>query len=140
MSILVSALFHARTQAHVFHFRTRSYATHKAMEQFYTAVIPLADQYAETYQGRYGLIKDFSIGPKLLLNPLQASQYFHRLYTKVRNFKSKDTALRNIQDSIAQLVAQTIYMLSLSGSNVNQYSSAPKRVRSKTGTSTRRST
>lgn len=53
---LVMRLFHARTAAHVLHLQTRSYAAHKALNEFYDAVVDNADSIAEAYQGRYGLI------------------------------------------------------------------------------------
>jgi hypothetical protein len=55
----LSVLFHARTQAHIFHLQTKLYARHKALAGFYDEMLELADTYAETYQGKYGIIKGY---------------------------------------------------------------------------------
>ena len=52
----IGLLFLARDVAHSVHLNTRSYAKHKALGGFYENVIELADDLAEAYQGRHGLI------------------------------------------------------------------------------------
>ena len=42
----IMKLLHARTSAHVMHLQTRSYATHKALEDFYTAIVDFVDELA----------------------------------------------------------------------------------------------
>ena len=37
---LVMRLFHARTTAHVLHLKSRSYAQHVALNEFYDGVVP----------------------------------------------------------------------------------------------------
>ena len=54
-------LFLARDVAHSVHLNTRSYAKHKALQKFYESVGDLADDFAEAYQGRYGLIGPISL-------------------------------------------------------------------------------
>lgn len=54
---LILRLFHTRTCAHVLHLKTRSYAAHVALGEFYDAIVGQADSIAELYQGRYGLIE-----------------------------------------------------------------------------------
>lgn len=56
---LVMRCFHARTTAHVMHFRTKSYAMHKALQDFYEGIVPLVDSLVEAYQGEYGLIEAY---------------------------------------------------------------------------------
>lgn len=51
--------FHARTTAHVLHLKTRSYAAHKALNEFYDGLVPFVDSFAEAYIGEYGLIESF---------------------------------------------------------------------------------
>ena len=52
----VGALFLARDVAHSVHLNTRSYAKHMALNEFYDNIVDLTDKFAETYQGRHGLI------------------------------------------------------------------------------------
>ena len=44
---LILRCFHARTNAHVLHLTTRSFAAHKALNEFYDGVVELADEIAE---------------------------------------------------------------------------------------------
>jgi hypothetical protein len=52
----IGVLFLARDVAHSVHLNTRSYSKHKALNIFYERIVGAADDFAEAYQGRYGLI------------------------------------------------------------------------------------
>lgn len=131
---LVSTLMHSRTQAHVFHLRTRSFAAHKALQAYYEGIIPLLDQYAEAYQGRYGLISGYTVGAPINQNPMNAKSYFKRIITVINKTKipKGDTYLGNIRDTIIELVYQTLYMLSLdSPSKMGPRNRSPANIRRK---------
>lgn len=108
----VSVLMSSATQAHVFHLHTPSYAQHKALEDYYTGIVPLVDTYVESYQGTYGrLVKPVRSFP-ILNDPRKALVYFQKLYSSINKMKlPKDEHLRNIQYSIVELVTSTIYKL-----------------------------
>jgi hypothetical protein len=53
---LISRVFYARNLAHYEHWRTKSYAQHKALGKFYDGVIDALDALVEVYQGLNGLI------------------------------------------------------------------------------------
>ena len=111
-STLVSALLHSRTQAHIFHWRTKSFAAHKALQEYYEGIVGFTDSFVEGYQGRYGLISGYKSSP-LNQNPMNARSYFVRLLKIVDSTKIKDTYLQNIIDEIRQLIHQTLYLLTL---------------------------
>lgn len=111
-SKLVSALLHSRTQAHIFHWRTKSFAAHKALQGYYEGIVELTDDFVEGYQGRYGLICGYK-SSSFNQNPTKAKGYFIRLLKIVDVTKIKDTYLQNILDEIRQLVHQTLYLLTL---------------------------
>jgi hypothetical protein len=50
----VGVLMNSRTQAHAFHLMTNSFAQHKALQAYYEGIVPLLDQWAEAYMGKYG--------------------------------------------------------------------------------------
>lgn len=56
MADFIGRLFLARDVVHSVHLNTRSYAKHKALGKFYENVVGLADDLAESFQGRHGLI------------------------------------------------------------------------------------
>jgi len=114
MSKLVSVLMHARTQAHIFHLRTSSYANHKALQKFYEGVGELLDEYAEAYQGKYGIISGYKNYP-ITQDPRKAKVFLTELFKTVDKSRkvTRDSYLRNILDQIYELIYNTLYMLSL---------------------------
>ncbi len=112
VSRLVSALLHSRTQAHIFHWRTKSFAAHKALQEYYEHIVDLTDNFVEGYQGRYGLVSGYK-SSSFNQNPMNAKGYFIRLLKIVDATKVRDTYLQNILDEIRQLVHQTLYLLTL---------------------------
>lgn len=107
----ISMLMHSRTQTHVYHLDTKSFALHKALEAYYTAIVPLLDSYAEAYKGKYGAINRMSPMLKIDRNPKNAVAYLKALMDLIEKMKlPKDAPLRNIQDEITGLISATIYM------------------------------
>lgn len=53
---LTVRLFNLVTFVHLEHFKTASYAAHKALEDLYEALPDLIDAYVEHYQGEHGKI------------------------------------------------------------------------------------
>jgi len=106
-------LFLARDVAHRVHLSTRSYAKHMALNDFYHEIIELADKFAESYQGQYGLL---SI-------PLMSSKKSVDIVTFLNGQKEeieacryeicdkKDTPLQNIIDEIIGQYLSTLYKL-----------------------------
>lgn len=104
--------FHARTNAHVLHLQTRSYAAHKALNEFYDEIVDLADSFAEAYIGSYGLI-EFSDTPyEPHTDALKLLDELDDVVDSARDALNKgDTPLMSILDEIAALVASTRYKL-----------------------------
>jgi hypothetical protein len=61
MGKLIAILFLSRDLAHRAHLQTTSYAQHMALGGFYESIIEIADNLAEMYQGRNGIIKDIPL-------------------------------------------------------------------------------
>ena len=110
MASLTNLLLHSRTQAHIFHFRTKNYSQHKALEAYYTAIVPLLDTYTEAFQGKYGLISKYS-NKKFIEDPNKIISYFNGLLTKIKKINIPDPYLQNIVETIYELVYKTLYML-----------------------------
>ena len=109
---LILRCFHARTTAHVLHLQTRSYAAHKALNDFYDGVIDLADSLAEVYQGAHGLIKF----PETPYEPeSDGTELLDALHGAVDEFREtlrdEDSHLTNICDEIKALCDSTSYKL-----------------------------
>ena len=110
---LVMRCFHARTTAHVLHLKALSYAQHVALSEFYDGIIPLADSFAEKYQGQYGLIEAFP--PRYAPEPSGVT-LMENLADWISENRYKvcdktETYLQNIIDEIVALVYETKYKL-----------------------------
>jgi hypothetical protein len=110
----VGMLFLARDVTHSVHLNTRSFAKHSALGTFYDEIVDLADKFAETYQGKYGLI-----GPISLMSAKKTSNVVEFLQDQVDEIEAirykvvdKDcTPLQNIIDEIVGLYLSTLYKL-----------------------------
>jgi hypothetical protein len=110
----VGILFLGRDVAHSAHLNTRSYARHVALQAFYEGIIPLADEFAEAYQGKHGLI-----GTIPLLSAKKSSNIVEFLQSQLDEIEKKrydvvdrqDTTLHNIIDEIVGLYLSTLYKL-----------------------------
>lgn len=111
---LVSRCFHARTVAHILHLKTRSYAAHKALNEFYDEIVPLADSFAEAYQGDYGIIESYP--QKFGAMPSDGLAMLEELSSWLEKNRFEccdedDTYLQNIIDEIVALIRSTQYKL-----------------------------
>jgi DNA-binding ferritin-like protein len=111
---LIGHLFLARDVTHSVHLNTRSYAKHKALGKFYEEVIGLADDLAEAYQGRHGLIGPITLHSAKKTN--NVVEFLEDSLAEVEGLRYKvcdkeDTAIQNIIDGIVDLYLSTLYKL-----------------------------
>jgi DNA-binding ferritin-like protein len=110
----VGILFLARDVTHSVHLNTRSYSKHKALQKFYESIIDHADDFAEAYQGRHGLI-----GPISLMSAKKTSNVVEFLESQLAEIEGArydvvdkaDTSLQQIIDNVVQLYLSTLYKL-----------------------------
>lgn len=103
----VLTLFHARTDAHIMHLKTKSYSEHMALNGFYDALPDLVDAFVEAYQGKYGVIEEY---PKFY-RPLYAIEDLIDEVSICRKELPQDSELQNEIDNIANLINSTVYKL-----------------------------
>jgi hypothetical protein len=114
-SKLVSHLMHSRTQAHVYHLQTKSFAEHMALNGYYDEIVGLADGLIESYQGKYGIIEKYT---SFELNSYKSNKetinYFTALQKNVDSLREDvdDSYIQNQIDSVTELIQSTIYKLS----------------------------
>lgn len=107
----VITLMHSVTGAHIMHLQTRSYAMHQALGEFYSAIGDLADELAEGYQGKYGLITGYPDGFDVPANPVEYLIGLAEYIETNRYNDFEDSYLQNIIDEILKLVYSTLYKL-----------------------------
>ena len=111
----VGHLFLARDVSHSVHLNTRSYAKHKALQEFYEGVVGLADDFAEAYQGRHGLIGPIALQSAKSKNG-NIVEFLQDSLDEIETNRYKvceesDTAIQNIIDEIVALYLSTLYKL-----------------------------
>ena len=113
VGVFVASMLHAATIGHIMHFQTRSYAAHRALGDLYDGLIDLTDNFAEAYQGCYGLITGYPSAFGTL--PQQEPGDFVRgLKTAVSQMRAdlpQESQLQNIVDEIAALIDTALYKL-----------------------------
>ena len=110
----ISTLMSARTQAHVFHLQTPSFAAHKALNDYYDGVVALFDGIVESYQGKYGIIKNFkTFKIEQYRNGKKTISYFERLLDIIEENRDSvdDSYIQNQIDTVQELINSTIYKL-----------------------------
>jgi hypothetical protein len=107
-------LFLARDVAHSVHLNTRSFSKHTALNIFYERIIGAADDFAESYQGRHGLI-----GPITLHSAKKTGNIFEFLEDSLAEIEAArydicdktDTSLQQLIDNIVEIYLRTLYKL-----------------------------
>lgn len=113
---LIGRLFFARNVAHKEHLLTTLYARHKALNDYYDAVVGLSDKFAEAYMGKYGRPEDI---PLTWAEEAEDIESFLLAIAKWLEANREmiasedDTFLQNIIDEIIELHYDTLYLLTL---------------------------
>jgi len=108
----VALLMHARTASHMMHLQTKYYAKHKALQEFYEGIGDLLDDYAEAYQGLYGIITPYPSGFTPPGNdPVVEIKKVAQCVRECRKELPQDTELQNMIDEIAGLLDSTLFKL-----------------------------
>jgi len=110
---LIAACFRTRNQAHLMHWKTKSYAQHKALGSFYEDLVATLDRLVETCQGSKGIIGHVNLACK------DESIDIIKCLTDDANWISKSRAklghgvpaIENILDELVALYLKTIYKL-----------------------------
>jgi hypothetical protein len=107
-------LFLARDVTHSVHLNTRSYSKHQALSIFYDRIVGAADDFAEAYQGRHGLI-----GPITLHSAKKTSNVIEFLEDSLAEIEAarytvcdkSDSSLQQLIDNIVEIYLRTLYKL-----------------------------
>jgi hypothetical protein len=111
---LMGLLFLGRNVAHSVHLNTRSYSKHVALNIFYERIIGVADDFAEAYQGRHGLIGPIAIpAAKKTTNIIEFLQAQLDEIEKGRYevCDKDDSTLQQLIDNIVEVYLRTLYKL-----------------------------
>jgi hypothetical protein len=114
----IGLLFLGRDVAHSVHLNTRSFSKHMALNIFYERIIGAADDFAEAYQGRHGLI-----GAITLHSAKKTSNIIEFLQSQLDDIEAAryevadkaDSSLQQLIDNIIEIYLRTLYKLRFLG-------------------------
>jgi len=109
---LISRVFHSRNLAHWNHWRTKSYAQHKALGHFYDDVIEALDDIVEAYQGAFELISTIPAPDKTdndILKHLETEAAW--IEENHEGICKGNRAIANQIDALSGVYLSTIYKL-----------------------------
>jgi hypothetical protein len=111
---LVSGLLHSRTQIHIYHLQTKSFAVHKALNDYYDGVVDIFDGLVESYQGKHGIIENYKCdGYDNYSSVNSAIEYLQKLDKTIESSRKsvKESFIQNQIDTAQELIYSTIYKL-----------------------------
>ena len=111
---IVSGILHSRTQIHIYHLQTKSFAVHKALNDYYDGVVDLFDGLVESYQGKHGIIEDYKCdGYDNYTSVNSAIEYLLKLDKTIEGSRKsvKESYIQNQIDTVQELIYSTIYKL-----------------------------
>lgn len=112
----ISPLKQSFEQSVVWHHQTNNFSEHKALNNYYDGIVPLLDGLIESVQGIYPRIGGYVLSPTVDWSEGISVTYFKGLYGYVQEHRTmiyQETWIQQQIDNIAQLIAETLYQLSL---------------------------
>jgi DNA-binding ferritin-like protein len=114
---MIATLLHSRSQAHIFHWQTKSqssFAEHMALGTYYDEIVELIDGIVESYQGKYEIITGYKTVEMVdYKSTEQLISYFRELDSNIeKNRKGiKESYIQNQIDGLQELIFSTLYKL-----------------------------
>lgn len=112
----VSLVLLARDSAHLAHWKTKSYAEHKALNEFYDSALELIDGFVEQYQGYYGGRMNIQRAEDDGKASIREVLEYQAEWIEMKRYSicaKEETPLQNTIDEILRQYQSTLYMLTL---------------------------
>lgn len=114
MNEYIGMLFQTRTQTHIYHLQTKSYAKHVALQAYYEGIVDLIDGIVEAYQSSYDIITDYTMKASIknLNDDMEIVSYMENIkkYCAIkRKSLPQDDFLKNLYDDVDTLISSTLY-------------------------------
>jgi hypothetical protein len=110
----ISKLLYSRNVMHIAHLRTKGYAEHKALNEYYDGILDLADGLAETLMGSTGMTFSLKIPAAEYMPPVPHLNQMKSYIEATRAQVSSESHIQNQIDEIVSLISKTLYLLTLS--------------------------
>jgi len=107
---VVSLLFNLRTNVHIAHLQTRSYAAHKALNEIYDEILDIADAFAESAMATQGILSGYTLGE---LNTGDIIVFIENKYNELLSLRKEFTEGHLVQliDDANTVLSSGLYKL-----------------------------
>lgn len=113
MHDVINQLFAIRDAAHRLHLKSKSFAQHIALGDYYEALVDKIDELAEVWQGQHGLM-DLK-GDLVVMDAADAKEFIRLTAAWVESIKQylnkEETHILNIWDEIVAITYRAKYKL-----------------------------
>ena len=107
----IGIMFMSRTAAHMSHLKTKSYAQHKALDEFYTEIVDVTDDLIEAAQGQYGILDVPFVNISGNINDPIGMLQGHLKQLEATMMNCDEDYLMSIFQEIQKLYRSTLYKL-----------------------------
>lgn len=105
-------LIHSRDTIHLTHLKTKSYAEHMALDEYYKNIVEVFDRLIETAQGEAKEVLDLKIPASVV--PEDTVKYLSELANYIeKNYKNLKSYQISILDDGLELIYSTIYKIKI---------------------------
>lgn len=108
---LVARAFADRDMAHVEHFKTRSYAAHMALNEFYDGVVSSVDALVEAYIGCFGNLEDVPQADRAPYSIDALQETADWIEVNRDEIANESDAVANLVDGVTAVYLKAIYKL-----------------------------
>lgn len=112
----VSLVLLARDLSHIAHWKTKSFAEHKALNEFYDEILELIDGFVEQYQGYYNKRMNIQRTTDSQQEDIRKVLDYQVEWIEKNRFEicsKEESSLQNTIDEILRQYQHTLYMLTL---------------------------
>ena len=110
---LISKVFCTRNLLHFAHWKTTSYAQHRAMGSLYDSIVDQVDKIVEAYQGKFGLLDGLTTPkakvPKDICKHVEEESNW--MCNNKDSISNDNDAVKNLLDELEAMYLSTIYKL-----------------------------
>ena len=118
MDNIIDNFLKFQVQTRILHWQTKSYARHKAYDQFYDSLSSLIDKFIEVHMGKYGRVKTGGSIELKNMSEFQIKDFLSEMDQFLISLSKKydprkDSDILNIRDEMLGSVNQLRYLLTL---------------------------
>jgi DNA-binding ferritin-like protein len=113
---IIQFAFAVLNQVKLYHWATRDYSVHKALDKLHSSLSDNFDKLVETYIGADGMSSNFKVSTSSDTNVKNIVLFLKQVLKSMQKMRNsvKQSEIQNIIDEMSADIDQTLYLLRLS--------------------------